>query len=227
MNMLPISLKTLVGVPLIYAAAMTSPVNAQQVDTSLCKSDCKMEFNFFRKYSKQGATLADLALSVMYHKGQGTKVNHKMGNRYLKRAAKSGEPGAQYQLGYFLQHGIFMERDLKRAEYWMTKASAWNLRDARARLAVIREQREHETSAAESVASTSAKSQKQALTTYSPPKEEDLEVIKISFKFDYRAVLEAARSQTCNTNFVDPWEHDVMAPMILLKSDQLIESKEG
>ena len=100
----------------------TAYLAKEATNNSYCRSDCKYEFSFFKKYSRKGSTFADLAVSIMYYNGTGTKINIKKGYQHLLRAARYGEQGAQFQLGYFLMHGMYMKRDLIRALKWLKKA---------------------------------------------------------------------------------------------------------
>ncbi|NQZ05530.1 MAG: sel1 repeat family protein [Algicola sp.] len=87
-----------------------------------CATDCQLEFKQFRDYALQGSPMANLMLAIMYYKGKGTEVNIEAGNARLRRAANAKEPAAQYQLGYLLMHGLYMQKNLEDALRWFIRA---------------------------------------------------------------------------------------------------------
>ncbi len=123
----------------IFALMLSLPTAASDKNHKnyFCETDCTMEFNFFRRYADNGSSMAHLMLAIMYYKGKGTDINIEAGSRHLYRAAEKKEPAAMFQLGYLLMHGIFMEKDLERAEHWLKKAEKFNQVGAKAQLAIL------------------------------------------------------------------------------------------
>jgi len=197
---------------LTASIALVNNTNATSLE-QLCESDCKSEFNFFRKYAQQGSSLADFSLAIMYYRGQGTKVNVEAATRYLYKAAKAGEPGAQYQLGYFLMHGLYLKQDLTRARKWFKRAARKNTLDAKIKMTEIDAMVQPKTNSA-SQESALPESQPVAMQSVDQDKVERITVVMYA---DYRQILKAAKAQTCNAS-CDPYWSNLLAPLITLKS---------
>lgn len=181
----------------------------------LCESDCKNEFRFFRNYAAQGSSLADLSLAIMYYRGQGTETNVKAASRHLYKAAKAGEPGAQYQLGYFLLNGLYLKQDLPAARKWFKRAARKNTLDAKAKISeidkMLAKKAPSESDDTAQIATYNARNDGSSLL-------KDIEQITVVMHADYRQILKAAKVQTCNAN-CDPYWDSVLAPLIKLKSN--------
>ena len=181
------------------------------INTSLCLRDCKMEYNFFKKYSREGSSIANLALSIMNYRGQGTEVNVSAGNQYLVKSARAGEPAVQYQLGYFLMEGTFMPQDLNAALGWFKKSSRYHILDSQQKVAELT----HRVAIYEAPTMTpgeggsffikgdlAKRDDNQLITIKMQQAEEvpvDMERITIVASFSWSDVLAAAKQQTCNT----------------------------
>jgi hypothetical protein len=203
---------------------LPSQATSNDMIQGLCSIDCKSEFQFFKRYAKQGSSLADLSLAVMYFRGQGTEVNIPVGKRYLERAAKAGEPGAEYQLGYLLMHGIYMPQDIERSLNWFKRAVKYKVPGAKKKVATI-----ERILSKDGLIKEKYQYKKQVIDR--TPKTEkyntqNIEVITVTFTASYKHILEAARAQTCNTNSPScqaQWK-SIIAPLIVL-SKGAIDSK--
>jgi hypothetical protein len=187
----------------------------------LCLNDCKSEFMFFRRYAKQGSTLADLSLAIMFLRGQGTEVNIPAGKRHLIRAAKAGEPGAQYQLGYLLMYGIYMPQNIERSLNWFKRAVKSKVPGAQAKVNTIENMLDKS-----GLKNTKNHFIKEIDVTPSAPEELSyIEVITVNFSASYSHILEAARAQTQSCNILHsgcpPQWSAVTAPIIVLKKDAM------
>ena len=183
----------------------------------LCAIDCKSEFMFFRRYAEQGSSLAELSLAIMYLRGQGTEVNIPVGKRFLMRAAKAGEPGAQYQLGYLLMYGIYMPQDIEKSLGWFKRAVKSKVPGAQQKVNSIENMLD-----TKGIKGVNEHYAKQLLTSpEGSDSEQHIEVITVTFEANYKHILEAARAQTCNSDNYSchlKW-NSVIAPIIVLQKD--------
>lgn len=198
----------------VFASSSVGAMSEPKL-TSLCESDCTTEYQFFRKYTEQGSSLAEFAMAIMLYQGIGVEQNIEKANRHLARAARKGEPGAQYQLGYFYEHGLFKAKNLNSARKWYYLASRKNTLDAKdkvARLDKIFESQESnrvnsKLIEAPELSGISAKASSSVTVK---------ERITVVMQADYRQILKAAKIQTCNAN-CDPYWTNVLAPILKLK----------
>lgn len=181
----------------------------------MCRSDCKYEVKILKQYAKEGSSLAEFSLAIMYYRGVGVKRNIKVANRLLAKSAKAGEPGAQYQLGYFLMYGMYMDKDLERAKMWFKRASLKSTLDSTAKINEINE------ILGENIQPSPVVTSSTSIEPYGSIREmtnENIEKITIVLNSDYDMILRAANSQTCTHKSCDiPWT-SVLAPLIKLKN---------
>jgi len=194
-----------------FTLLFLQPVNAETSLTQFCKSDCKTEYNFLRKYSEQGSSLADFAMAIMLYQGEGVEKNITKANRHLMRAAKKGEPGAQYQLAFFYEHGLFKPQNIKQARKWYYLAGRQHTLDAKEK---VKQLDGYIKSDAYKASETKTEAQNESSIVIDMEK---IERISISFQADYRQILKAAKIQTCNAN-CEPYWDSILAPILKLKS---------
>jgi len=198
-------------------ASSPSQASSSSIIEQLCATDCKSEFQFFRRYARQGSSLADLSLAIMYLRGQGTKINISAGRRHLMRAANAGEPGAQYQLAYFLMYGMYLPQDIEKALNWFKRAVKSKVHGAQQKVDIIislLNKSGIENTRKHFIKEIAVNTSEQGIPS-------NIEVITVNFGANYKHILEAARWQTCNTkNYVCPqqWRY-ITAPIIVLKND--------
>jgi TPR repeat protein len=203
------------------AASFTTVAKTHKNSNYFCETDCKMEFKFFRQYAKEGSSLANLMLAIMYYQGKGTDVDSDVGTRYLLKAARAGEPGAQYQLGYFLMHGVYMQRDLERALVWLKRAEKNNKKGATEQITRINQwQSSGDVPASKAQARVVDASDNKSGERARDADGELVEVVTVWGSFSYSQVLEAAKDQTCNASCPPQWIV-VMAPLIVLSGDDI------
>lgn len=198
---------------IIFSSVSLFSNSSHSIELSdMCESDCKNELQFFRKYSQKGSSLADFSLSIMYYRGIGTERNVKTATRLLYKAARAGEPGAQYQLGYFLMHGLYLEQDLERSRAWFKRALKKNTLDSKVKIAEIDNLiSNNERPILPTIEALSNKQNKNSVTPHT-----QIERITVMLNVDYRQILEAAEAQACKHESCSPnWTH-VLAPLIKL-----------
>lgn len=195
----------------------SSRVNADSI-SDLCKSDCKMEAQFLKKYAKEGSSLAEFSLSILYFQGIGVEQNIKVAKRLLQNAAKAGEPGAQYQLGYFLLNGLYYERDLETAKHWLTRAANKHTLDSRKLLKNIEFLKQQTKSTLKSAKNVQLTNQKIIEKTNRKSDFKNIEQITVVLHSDYQQILDAAEAQTCTHKSCGPQWTMIIAPLIKLKN---------
>jgi TPR repeat protein len=170
-----------------------------------------MELQFFKRYAREGSSIAYLALAIMNYRGQGKPVNISLANRQLRRSAQQGEPAAQYQLGYFLMHGVYMKKNEAKAINWFKKAARYDTLDSHKMVSYLTKklnQYNSDVYSLEKAGSNLIKSdlalQLLKLNHQENPPIENVEyipvdeVITIEANFKWADVLAAAKQQTCN-----------------------------
>jgi hypothetical protein len=75
-------------------------------------------------------------LAAAYWNGDGVPRNEKLAAYWYEKAAQTGDPGAQNEIGYFYQVGIGVPVNPERAVYWYRLASASGLPLAKVNLGV-------------------------------------------------------------------------------------------
>ena len=123
---------------LVFCCLMSTNVMATQDDKlRFCDSDCTSEFQFFRKFSREGSSLAHHSLSTMYLLGMATDKNVKVGLRHLNKAVKANEPAAIFQKAYFYHRGIFLEQNTDKALLLYEKAKRLRVKGATEKLSLL------------------------------------------------------------------------------------------
>lgn len=204
---------------LVSFSLLISPV-ADANNTSFCASDCSYEIRMFRKYTKQGSSLAELSLGIMYLQGKGTERNIESGVRHITRAAQDGEPAAIYQLGYMYLFGMFVEQDVEKAKLILKRAKNKGVLSARKYLELIDKNEKGELSSITLEAYRENEKKEELVSAVNDAKRRalagDIEVIVVDGGFDYRQVVEAADSQVCREKSCGPGWSFVLMPMVKL-----------
>lgn len=198
---------------LIFAifVSLFAPMSYATNQSELCLRDCKMEYQFFKRYAREGSSIAYLALAIMNYRGSAKDINIPTANRQLMRSAQAGEPAAQYQLGYFLLHGIYMPKDEKRALNWFKKSARYNVLDSHKQVAALTTklaQYDLDVYSLQTVANNlivsdlaleeEASDSIDQPSVSAPSTVKIDELITITANFTWADVLNAARQQTCN-----------------------------
>lgn len=199
----------IISAVLVLSTVSIFSMSARAIElTDMCESDCKNELLFFRKYSKKGSSLADLSLAIMYYRGIGTERNLKTATRFLYKSARAGEPGAQYQLGYFLMHGLYLEQDLPSAKAWFKRAAKRHTLDSKQKILEINNLIKNEEKP------TLVALHSGSITPSNTSDSQLIENITVVLSVDYRQILEAAEAQVCTHESCGPSWTSILAPLI-------------
>ncbi len=206
-------MKVLLSFILLCITNLTFSNEVKQEESRLlkmCKLDCKSEYILLRKYAEQGSSLAEFAIAIMLYEGAGIGKNIEKANRYLAKAARSGEPGAQYQLGYFFENGLYKDKNLKTARKWYYLASKKNTLDSKIKL------KELDTNLEKKHPPLSVNNYSKETSNFSKGTKSSVEKITVVMSADFRQIIKAAKIQTCNGS-CDPYWTTVLMPIIKLK----------
>jgi len=197
-------------IAVIFIFTCTSVTASQQTNTDLCNNDCKMEYQFFNRYAREGSSIAYLSMAIMNYRGHGRDININLANKLLTRAARNGEPAAQYQLGYFLMHGMYMPQDKQKALCWFKKSARYNLLDSHDQLATLTKELALYNSNVHSlqsignnliVSNLDNRFDEKNKIQFNEANKSGFnvdEIISINANFKWTDVLDAAKQQTCN-----------------------------
>ncbi len=86
--------------------------------------------------AEKGSVQEEIELAAAYFMGRGVDRDEKQAAYWYEKAANSGDPAAQRQIGYFYTAGIGVERDPERAARWFERAIAGGLVSAKVNLGV-------------------------------------------------------------------------------------------
>jgi TPR repeat protein len=84
----------------------------------------------------RGSIEQEIELAGAYFAGQGVSRDEKRAAYWYEKAANSGDPGAQLQIGFFYEAGIGVQRDPARAVAWFERAVAGGSVSAKVNLGV-------------------------------------------------------------------------------------------
>ncbi|MEP1449188.1 MAG: hypothetical protein ABJK37_23995 [Paraglaciecola sp.] len=201
----------------MFCWVISANVMASNDDTMrYCNSDCASELQFFKKFAREGSSLAHHALSTMYLLGLATDKNVKVGLRHLNKAVKANEPAAVYQKAYFYHRGIFLEQDTEKALLWYKKATRLKVKGAAEKYALLLSEVASSNDLKVIAASKQLKSPKPTLDQHF---DEKVERITISAGLSFKQVLYVAENQACNVNCELIASNSVAVPMIILPRD--------
>lgn len=74
--------------------------------------------------AERGSIQQEIELAGAYFEGRGVSRDEKQAAYWYEKAANSGDPGAQLQIGFFYEAGVGVERDPARAALWFQRAIA-------------------------------------------------------------------------------------------------------
>lgn len=81
------------------------------------------EFEETLKAAEQGDINAQFLLGVMYHDGQGVRLDYNQAAFWLIKAAELGSSSAQHNIGIMYFKGQGITQDYNQAAYWITKSA--------------------------------------------------------------------------------------------------------
>lgn len=208
----------------MFCWVISANVMASNDDTMrYCNSDCASELQFFKKFAREGSSLAHHALSTMYLLGMATDKNVKVGLRHLNKAVKANEPAAVYQKAYFYHRGIFLEQDTEKALLWYKKATRLKVQGAAEKYALLLSEVESSKASKMTSETTQIKLPKPSMQDAFDEQgnfDEKVETITISAGLSYKQVLYVAENQVCNINCELIASNSVAVPMIILPRDE-------
>jgi len=73
--------------------------------------------------AEKGNTTALINISNLYEHGFGVNEDKKIALKYVTKAAHLGDERSQYELGINYEKGLYLKRDIKKAEYWLEKSA--------------------------------------------------------------------------------------------------------
>ncbi len=196
-------------------------------NTHYCERDCSMEYGFFRKYAREGSSLASLSMAIMNYQGHGREVNIPLANRQLLIAARAEEPAAMYQLGYNLLHGLYMKQNLEKSLVWFKRADNFNVLNSKRLVVLIT----NILNGKEDPLKTSVKTTVNQTVTFGSMRlashefDSSIEHITVSLQFEWSAILYHAKSQTCNVNCEMIKFSYALLPLIHLKKEETLMSE--
>jgi uncharacterized protein len=86
--------------------------------------------------AERGAIQQEIELAAAYFAGRGVAKDERRAAYWYEKAANSGDPAAQQEIGFFYQAGIGVERDPARAATWFERAVAGGSIPAKVNLGV-------------------------------------------------------------------------------------------
>ncbi len=88
------------------------------------RGDDATAVRLWRPLAERGDAKAQLALGVMYKRGQGVPQDYAEAVKWYRRAAEQGNADAQYNLGIMYHDGEGVPQDYVQAHMWLNLAAA-------------------------------------------------------------------------------------------------------
>jgi len=197
-------------IPLLFLSFFYVGESKSQENTLWCERDCKMEYQFFKRYAKEGSSLASLSLAIMNYRGHGRDVDVSTANRLLLKAAREEEPVAMYQLGYFFMFGLYVEQDFTRAMMWLKRASNHRIGNAEQLVGLLENhlngvKSDKDESAMKVLATKAVMAQQMYEQLPNNMPKNAVERITVVHSFDWSHALVIAKQQTCRINCDRRW----------------------
>ncbi|TWX47182.1 tetratricopeptide repeat protein [Colwellia hornerae] len=193
------------------------------INYSYCERDCKMEYNFFKTYARQGSSLANLSMAIMNYRGHGREINIPLANKLLIRAARDREPAAMYQLAYNMMYGLHMEQDLEQALVWFKKTERFNVLNTKRNVNLLTlfldEEQVEKRSSMKAVFSKVSQAKEDIL--FKQENDGDIEHIAVTHQFYWDYILYNAELQTCTVNCLS-MSFNTLVPLIHVVNEQAL-----
>ncbi|MFT5814166.1 MAG: hypothetical protein ACI9VT_001926 [Psychroserpens sp.] len=193
------------------------------INYSYCERDCKMEYNFFKTYAREGSSLANLAMAIMNYRGHGREINIPLANKLLIRAARDGEPGAMYQLAYNMMYGLHMEQDLEKALVWFKKTERFNALNTKRNVSLLTlflsEEQVEKRSSIKALLSKASQTKEELL--FNKENDDGIEHIAVTHQFYWDYILYNAELQTCTIKCL-PTSFNTLVPLIHVVNEQAL-----
>lgn len=117
----PLNLLIIVGLFFIPAAPLFADINDGTI--AIQKGQFEKAYSEWKPLAEKGETIAEAAIGVMYHAGQGVAQDYVEAIRWYRRAAEKGNVASQANLGVMYSKGVGVERDLVQAYVWYDLAA--------------------------------------------------------------------------------------------------------
>lgn len=85
--------------------------------------NARESIEWYTKAAKQGSSIAQYNLGIMYKDGEGTSKNYQEAIKWFTQAANQGNLDAQNNLGAMYEYGLGVARDNIKAMEWYLKAA--------------------------------------------------------------------------------------------------------
>ncbi len=210
---------------ILFTCLLPSKLYAYQVDnTYFCERDCSMEYNFFKRYARQGSSLASLSMAIMNYQGHGREKDIDLANRQLINASKAAEPAAMYQLAYNLMFGLYIKQDFNKSLVWFKRANKHGVKKSEKYITLLKsflniDNKEVRTSM-KSMLRESINAEEAIISVQQ--KDEPIERITVSQQFFWSYVLYNARLQTCYVNCTIGSSHTLIPTIHVLNEEVLL-----
>lgn len=109
----------------------------QQAITAKQQGDFQTALKLWLPLAKQGNSLAQFSLGVLYFKGEGVKQDYTEAAQWLRKAAEQGDSTAQFMLGAIYRDGLGTKQNYIEAAKWFHKAAELNNEGAQLELSYL------------------------------------------------------------------------------------------
>lgn len=119
--------------------SVTSPSGLAESDANLpplANTKVDKHLSEIRDKAEKGYVREQIKLAAAYLVGRGVPQDLAEAAHWYEQAAKSGDPEAENQVGYFYQRGIGVRADMDRAAHWYQLSSAAGFPPGKVNLAV-------------------------------------------------------------------------------------------
>jgi TPR repeat protein len=118
------------------ASSLSIAVAALAISISPIALAADLDIPRLQAQAERGSVHEEIALAAAYMVGRGVQRDEKQAAFWYEKAANSGNPGAQEQIGFFYSAGIGVEKDPVRAAAWFARAVAGGSISAKVNLGV-------------------------------------------------------------------------------------------
>ncbi|KAM3072068.1 hypothetical protein ACMFMF_007462 [Clarireedia jacksonii] len=123
-----------------FAKAQLKMAQAYELCLLGCEFDPALSLHYNALAARQGEAEADMAISKWFlcgYEGVFDK-NEKLAYTYAQRAAETEMATAEFAMGYFYEIGMYVSKDLQKAQEWYNKAARHGNQDALGRIDSIK-----------------------------------------------------------------------------------------
>ena len=204
-------------------------IASNDLNTDFCERDCRMEYNFFKTYARDGSPLANFSMAIMNYRGHGRDKNITLANQQLIRSARSAEPVAMYQVAYNSMFGIYLEKDFERALLWFKRANKHDVLNSSKFVTLLKRLLKIEDAKMNSSIHTLLSENIDVAERVVKVKNEttSVERITVTADFYWSNIVYHAGLQTCNINCSIGSSHALLPVIYVTNEDDIIEKLEN